>query len=421
MFSVKSIALNTLAQYFSRFGTIMISLVGTSILTRSLGSDGYGRFGLITTLAIFFVTLADWGTHATAVREASRENDPSSVFSNSWGLRAILAILTTLLYLILVNFYPGFDSFRKEAMLASPLIIILSLRTSGLIIHQTFSRLYIPAAAELLGSLAYLLVLLFLWKTSQISLISVLAGVVVGSLINMALTVLSLNHPLNISYISRPKINSLLMQAVAMGGYLFLFSMYNRVDTYILQYFHGDGATGVYLLSYKIHENVVLLAAYLMNSLYPLISKSTDAAKEIYNKFFLIFIISAGLVILLGQIFSPFLVGVLGGNEFRDSVPVLRILIVATGISFLNHLLGYTLIAVREQNLAFKFAALSLIVNVSLNIILIPHYSFYAAAFVTILTELLMLCLSFYFLTTRYNFKFSFNPKLLLTQIKWMK
>ena len=65
----------------------------------------------------------------------------------------------------------------------------------------------------------------------------------------------------------------------------------------------------------------------------------------------------------------------------------LQILSLALIVSYFNHLNGYTLIALGRQWSSFIIAIVALVVNVLLNLVLIPHFSFIAAAFVTFITE----------------------------------
>lgn len=71
----------------------------------------------------------------------------------------------------------------------------------------------------------------------------------------------------------------------------------------------------------------------------------------------------------------------------------------APGLLFLyaNTVLGSTIMSVKQERKITIMAAIALVFNVSLNLLLIPHYQHVAAAAVTSLTELLLLCLSIYF------------------------
>src|SRR3989344_5001295 len=402
---------NTALQYTSRFGIILLSLVTTSILTRFLGASGYGRFGIISTLVIFFVTLADWGTQAISVREASRaKHDTSSIFASAAALRTAIALIATSVYIVVVAVYPNFSPFRISAWLASPIILLLSLKTSALIIHQVRLNLFFPSLAEFLNSFTFFLLLLFLAKTSQLSLSTVILSLIAGSLVNVSLSLIPVYKQLLILSPKAKTISYLLIQSLPMGAYLALFSVYNRIDTFILQRFHGDIAVGMYILPFKVHENFILGAAYFMNAVYPLISRDPKTARILFQKIFAFLVPVSFLVAVIGFFLASPIINTLGGPDFTPSVNVMRILFFATAISYLNHLTGYTLIAIGKQWHSLKFAVFALFLNLSLNLLFIPKYSYTASAVITVVTEAFMLSVTLLFLIKNQSF-FSPVPK----------
>jgi O-antigen/teichoic acid export membrane protein len=111
-----------------------------------------------------------------------------------------------------------------------------------------------------------------------------------------------------------------------------------------------------------------------------------------------------GGVMLIGVLITaPWLIQILTQKrfgEFTEAVGVLRILAVAIFLAYFNHLTGYTLVALSQQKKYLKVPILALIFNIGLNFLLIPKYSYWAAAWVTVATEGLVLIV-----TARYLYK----------------
>ena len=63
---------NTAVQTIGKVIMILISLVTTAILTRRLGAGIYGGFVLTTSIFLLLDALADFGSRAIGVREASK-------------------------------------------------------------------------------------------------------------------------------------------------------------------------------------------------------------------------------------------------------------------------------------------------------------------------------------------------------------
>jgi O-antigen/teichoic acid export membrane protein len=99
--------------------------------------------------------------------------------------------------------------------------------------------------------------------------------------------------------------------------------------------------------------------------------------------------VTAGVLILIPVVYflAPLMVRILAGNDFGMSVVVLRILLVAMAFSYVEHLIGFTLIAKGGQKIMLKLGLVALVVNIVGNVIAIPRYGIVGAAVVTGLTE----------------------------------
>jgi O-antigen/teichoic acid export membrane protein len=70
--------------------------------------------------------------------------------------------------------------------------------------------------------------------------------------------------------------------------------------------------------------------------------------------------------------------------------------------SYIGHLLGFTLIARGGQKEMLYLGLMALVLNLSLNIWLVPYYGIVAAAWITVLTEFFdMLVMGFFLVKSR--------------------
>jgi O-antigen/teichoic acid export membrane protein len=107
-------------------------------------------------------------------------------------------------------------------------------------------------------------------------------------------------------------------------------------------------------------------------------------------------ILSGGGMVVLGGtlIAAPLIIQLLTQKrfeEFKEAISVLRILAVAVFLAHFNHLTGYTLVALGQQKKYLKIPVLALILNIGLNFLLVPRWSYFAAAWVTVVTEIVVL------------------------------
>jgi len=405
---------NTVSQIAARGLTILISLLTTAILTRTLGIEKFGDFVFITSIVLLFVGLTDFGTTTISVREASVfPEKKEKIFGSALGIRIVISLAVFIVFNLLISFLPQFAGLRKPSFIASFVILFLVLRTTIQAVLQVFLRLDLASFLEIIASLFVLFfIALFLAVKVKIDLfwlmifwsVSALLSGIVGFYYVKKFIKLKINF-------NKSEIVGLLKNAGPLGVYLLVYAVYDRgIDSFFLKTFVDSRAVGLYGLAYKIHGNLIFGAAFLMNSLFPIISslkKDDEKLKLIFNKAFTVLLFFGLLILFSGIIFAPMVIRLISGKEFLLSINILRILLFATLFSFLNHLNGFFMIALNEQRKLLYFSLFSLMLNLVLNIIFIPKYSFWAAAVVTVLTEGLIFVLTKIYLTKKYQLSVS--------------
>jgi len=93
------------------------------------------------------------------------------------------------------------------------------------------------------------------------------------------------------------------------------------------------------------------------------------------------------VIIPIIYVLSPWIVNVLAGSDYQMSVVVLRWLLAALFFAYIQHLVGFTLISRNGQLDLLYIGIAALVVNISLNFLLIPRYGLVGAAVVTVITE----------------------------------
>lgn len=395
-----TIAKNTLAQVAGRSITVLFSIGLVAILTRYFGKAGYGEYAFITAFILLFANISDWGTNIITVREASQNKVRQPIiFGTVILFRLFLAGLALVLANIAIRLNPSWQNFVYATAIASGVLVFLSLKTSLFMIFQTILKLEKAALFDaLVAALFFVLVIAALW--TKMGLPGIMASWVIATLVGVLYGFYLAKRETKINLVlDKGIIRKVFWEALPMGALLIVFSIYNRVDIVILEHFQGEEAVGIYSLAYKVHDNLVLGAAFLMNAAFPILSsdfskRAFGRLREIYQKVFDLLFLAGILVLGTFFVFAPQIVKILAGLEFSDSAIALRILVFATFVAYLNHLTGYSLVAFGKQRVSLLIGVLALLFNVSSNWIFIPLFSWRAAAYITVLTESLVLVLS---------------------------
>lgn len=388
---LKKSIFNTLIQVLGKGVTVGLSLITTAVLTRKLGVEVYGSYMLITSVWLLFDSAADFGSKVIGVKEASgedKEQRKETYVQVAW-FRLITSLLIFLIGVGVILFWSGFDGLEFEALVALVMTGFTAIAGSLEIIFQTEMRMDLKVWMDILFPTIFV-VLLLVWG-EKVDLVWVFGVYLLARIISLGLG-LKLSSKI-IGKIKLVKPNKIFLKNFVkstwpMGIYMILFSGYDRaVDSILIRHFIGVKDLAFYGLAYKIYGNLIQPAYFLINSVFPLMSAKEGNKKKLFWE-------TAGLMILGAMVVSgmiyfgaPWIINVLAGNEFENSVKILRILLVAMVFAYMGHLVGFTLIAKNKQKQILLIGIVSLVINVVGNLITIPHFGIEGAAWTTALTE----------------------------------
>lgn len=377
---------NTAVQTVGKVIMILISLVTTAILTRRLGAGIYGGFVLTTSIFLLLDALADFGSRAIGVREASKNPEKAEeIFAQLTGLRLILANIGFVIGVILIFTFPGFAEIKWEALISLLMIFFTSIAGSLEIVFQTRMKMDLKTIMDVSFPLIFLISIL-IWP-GTLKLIWVMVLYLLARILSLMVGQKLVKWKITFKI---EKMGYWLKELWPMGVYLIVFTAYDRaVDSMMISRFLGLKEVAWYGLSYKIYNSLVQPAYFFVASIFPLLSSQIEGKKKLFLK-------SLGLilaVLLIGSpilsLMAPWMIQILGGMDFVPSIGVLRILIWAMIFAHVNHLLGFSLIAKRGQKSILFIGLCSLAFNILGNLWAIPRYGINGAALVTVYTEML--------------------------------
>jgi O-antigen/teichoic acid export membrane protein len=97
-------------------------------------------------------------------------------------------------------------------------------------------------------------------------------------------------------------------------------------------------------------------------------------------------------VLLLG-VFAEELLVLIGGPAFRPAADALRLMLLALALAYMQTVLGHALVAQGRQRLALRVSLQVLVLNLVLNVALIPEFGIIGAAIALVVSELASLLL----------------------------
>lgn len=402
---MKKSLVNTAMQILGKAVSVMVSLITTGILTRKMGLEGYGSFILISSMFVFLDSLADFGTKTIGIREVAKDEE-----KNIWGkifyLRLLMALIAFVAGLVIVWSWSGLINVRLEATVALLMIWLTSLAGFWEILFQVRLKMGLKVVADTAFPLLFLLWLLT--ANNSMSLMMVMIVYLVARAISLLIGywLASGIEKIEVKRVDREQLGSLWKMSWPMGVFLVVFATYDRaVDMMVIQHFRGAKEVAWYGLAYKMYGVLIQPAYFYVNSIFPILSGKNSYKKEIFWLSLGILSTFAVLMLIGVWVLAPWMVMVLGGEEYLPAVGVLRILGIAWIWSYIGHLLGFTLIARGGQKEMLYLGLMALVLNLSLNIWLVPYYGIVAAAWITVLTEFFDMLVMGWFLKKTLNSK----------------
>jgi len=201
-----------------------------------------------------------------------------------------------------------------------------------------------------------------------------------------------------------------------------LMSAHYRLDGYLLERLHPRGAyeAGIYAGSYRLLDAANMFGYLISSFLLPFISNQFVRSKNIdsilVNSRHILFIFS--LVIIITVIFlSPWIQEILYYNNDKYAVTIMQWCLPALfGYSFV-HIYGTALTATGEIIPFCKITFVAVIINVTLNLILIPDFGAMGCCIAAILSQLFCGIATMLYLKRKRGIKIHFNSLLIYTFI----
>jgi O-antigen/teichoic acid export membrane protein len=368
----------------------MLSLVTFAYLARTLEPERFGILGIGIALLGYFSLPVNLGLNVLGTRELARDHDRAADLASAIvSMRLVLVLVTLLAYLGVVS------------LLDKPLLFKTVLAAQGFsLFGQAISLEWVYQGVERMGVLAVrnaavavlalLGTLLFVRSPDDVvaaALVSVFALVAANGWLIGAYCRDFGRVRLRVDIrawlrLSRPALPILASQV--------MISVFVSLDTLLLGFFRGEEAAGWYAAIYKLLAAVLIPSDILIQAFLPSLSHvyGTFAAMQERSRTFAKLLFSLGLPISLGgAILATDLVNLVYGPAYQPAAGALAILLVNALFVYANSAYGHPLIAwnrERSYMLAFSVGA---VLNVLLDLLLIPKYGINGAAIGTLVCQ----------------------------------
>ena len=419
MNGVRSIAINTISLSIAEIITKISQFLIFVFIARSLGNAIFGRFNFAYAFSIIAVVFMDIGINYMLVRDISKNKNLVNKFIvNSF----LIKILLSLIVFIIVYFILNAANYPTETRLLIYILVFFALFKSFTeLIFSVFKAYEAMYYEAFLKSLRMILTLIFgLLILNIYKNIMLLAAIFL--LIEAIIFILSLFIALLKFVEIKFSFDYNFSKNIIKKAFPFSLSMiFAGIDFYIdsimLSVMKGDSAVGTYSAAYNLTLAILFIPGMYIFAIYPVISKNFDKSKEIailiYERSFK-YLYIIGLPISIGFfLLARNIILFVYGKEFFASVIVLKLVSWFVFIKFISYLTGIML-SVQVQHLRALSQGVTAVLNLILNFLLIPKYSYIGAGIATLISELVLFILTFIFVSKHFHifnvFKILYKP-----------
>lgn len=171
----------------------------------------------------------------------------------------------------------------------------------------------------------------------------------------------------------------------------FVIVIYMKIDQIMIKYMLSDFAVGVYAISVKLTSVWYFVGVVICNSLMPALVRAKEYNKKLYyqrQQYLYELMIGIGIFLAIPITFFAYpLINWLFGNEYSAASSVLTIQIWSLIFIFLGIASSNWLITENLQKYNLSRTILGALVNVILNVLLIPDLGIQGAALATLISQ----------------------------------
>ncbi|GAC67483.1 flippase [Gordonia soli] len=397
--TITAIARAFAQQMAGRVGGTIASLATVALTTRTLGPENYGQLTAAVMFVTLWMSLTEFGVGEIIVRRVT--DSQRSVRPTVHRLVQVnLGIsLTMSLPLMAVAMVSGILVYHNQPQVVGMLVIIsvsLALTTLHTAFDPVFTvmmRFGAVALADFLGRVLTLGLTIGLVVADAPVYTYAFAQIIppLGQLIIKAIAARRLG-PLTPLFRGRESLG-LLRESLPIALVLVIAVLYWRIDGVLLSVLSNPVEVGHFGLAYSIAFMATMVSELFLASTLSTTTRLFQSDRAAFGVFvrgvFEAMYFVAVPVAVVGAVLAGPLITLLSSDSFSDGAPVLALLFLAAAITFLNGSASQALFAAHDQHFLLRLNAVTLTINIVLNVILIPLLGAVGAGIALVATEVI--------------------------------
>lgn len=378
------------AEIFERFTRFLLVVFSA----RLLGDAEYGKFAFALAFTGIFFIIADGGIHQLMMREiAGTPERIRKLVANGLFLKMFLVLFAALCIYIIGR------------LTGKPPDVLMTV--------------YIIGASEILASLAdYFMTVFRATLKMKYDVIAVVGSRVINTGLGIAVLMMDkgiitlawvylLSQLVKLIYCAivthlkfapvsiqcdRELVHHLFRDGSVFWVLRFFSILYTYIDSVLLSFMATDEVVGWYSAAYRLVFAMMFIPIGTMKAVFPALSAyykdSQEEFKKLFERTFKVMLVIGFSLASLIFVLAEEIITAMYGAEYINAAGALKILVWSTALIFIGTVQTHTTRASHREGFTAKIVTSSAVLNIVLNLILIPKYSYFGAALATLASEL---------------------------------
>ncbi len=375
----------------------VLPLITIPYLIRVLGAEKFGLVMFAQAFIMYFNILTDYGFNFSATREISvcREDKEkvSEIFSSVTAAKFILLAGSFILLCAVILI---FEKFRQNL----PLYYL----SFGAVIGQTvfpvwffqgIEKMKYIAFFNILGRLIFTVsVFVFVHKAGDYLYVPLInsAGYIIAGILAFGFAARNFKTGFFIPKISGVKYR------LKEGAYLFIstssINVYKTNSVFILGLFSSSEIVGYFYIAKKSIDVLNHIAGTISTTIYPYVNKkisgSLPSVKRFLKNIGLVIAVYTLLIGIVLTVFSKDLTVIIAGKGFKETILSIDMLAFVPFITGINVPAVQILLGRKRDKEFFAVLTSAACIDIALNFVLVPPFSYIGSCFSVIITEILV-------------------------------
>lgn len=389
----KNILKNIFSLSIAEMASKGLAFVYMIYLIRTIGPESNGVLNFAKSLVQYFLIAVALGFDQIGIRETAKDKSLLKQYVDLiTSIRISIAIASFFLLFIIVQLL----TISKPDLVNNQHIVYIygiTIFSNALMLNWVFQSLEKMEIIAFRTIGIYLLnfigIFLFVKSSDDLTLavIIISASMLINSII-MFVYYRQKYHTFNFNF-DLKEWWRIIREALSIGLIFLIATLYNNIDITLLGIIKGDFETGIYGAAHQVIVFAILPSVILQGAFFPQITQrfTFEDRDRILSKFAKLQAF-AGYLIFGYLFFLADYAVILLGEKYISSNYILQFLAFTVLIQFLISIYFAPLISWKAENKVIKANVIGLIINVVLNILLIPKYGMFGSAVATILCEL---------------------------------